>query len=127
MNTSTLLLSAVTLVLYAEEMNAQSGCTLQTSGTTKGLVGVCLRNTLNATVVGVTGTVLSTSNSGTTWTSQFEPGMSGGLRAVWFNNGDTASAVGGYEGGGNMYGFYGGGVICRTTNDQPPVRVPIFS
>ena len=116
MKSSTLLLLALTLISTAAEMNAQSGWLLQASGTTKSLMGVCLRDTVNATVVGMNGTVLCTSDGGATWTSQFEPGIGGGLRAVRFTNRDTGTAVGGYEVGGNMGASYGPGVIYRTTN-----------
>ena len=82
---------------------AQEGWFEQTSGTTNWLYGVSFTDSDNGTAVGRNGTILRTTNGGTTWTSQTS-GTTEQLEGVSFTDSDNGTAVG------------LNGKILRTTN-----------
>jgi photosystem II stability/assembly factor-like uncharacterized protein len=82
---------------------AQPGWNTQSSGTTNSLVDVCFTSTNTGTTVGANGTILHTTNGGTTWISQ-SSGTTNHLWGVHFNNANSGWAVG------------ANGTILHTTN-----------
>ncbi len=82
---------------------AQEGWFEQTSGTTNWLYGVSFTDSDNGTAVGRNGTILRTTNGGTTWTSQTS-GTTEQLEGVSFTDSYNGTAVG------------LNGKILRTTN-----------
>ena len=86
-------------------MQAQDyqGWLTQSSGTTKSLRGVSFTDSDNGTVVGQDGTIIRTTNGGTTWISQ-SSGTTEWLYGVSFTDSDNGTIVGGH------------GLILRTTD-----------
>jgi photosystem II stability/assembly factor-like uncharacterized protein len=81
----------------------------QNSGTTKNLYGVSFTDANTGTAVGDSGTILRTTDGGTTWTSQAS-GTTLGLTGVSCTDANTGTAVGGGSNGDI------GAIILRTTD-----------
>lgn len=90
------------LVLYCCELSAQ-GWLAQNSGTTRHLWGVFFTDSSTGTAVGDSGTILRTTDGGTTWLAQ-SSGTTNTLFSVFFTDVNTGTAAG------------ADGTILRTTN-----------
>ncbi|MFH1198385.1 MAG: YCF48-related protein [bacterium] len=77
--------------------------TAQLSGTTNDLYGVSFTDENNGTAVGISGTILRTTNGGTNWTIQTS-GTTNDLLGVSFTDANNGTVVG------------AGGIILRTVN-----------
>jgi hypothetical protein len=75
----------------------------QSSGTSNHLYGVSFTDANTGTAVGGSGTILRTTNGGSSWISQ-SSGTTNSLMSVSFTDANTGTVVGGY------------GMILRTTN-----------
>jgi photosystem II stability/assembly factor-like uncharacterized protein len=102
------------LLLISKTVQAQQGWFQQTSGTTNDLWAVSFTNENNGTVVGDFGTILRTTDGGTTWIMQFS-GTSNDLFGVSFTDENNGTAVGGWgtilsttDGGTSWYNQYSG-------------------
>jgi len=91
------------LHLSFSNVNAQTGWYQQVSGTDQGLYGIHFSDSNNGTVVGISGTILRTSNGGSTWVQQAS-GTDLVLFDIFLSDENTGTAVG------------LGGIILRTTN-----------
>jgi photosystem II stability/assembly factor-like uncharacterized protein len=94
------------------ELNAQSGWVPQSSGTRKYLAAVFFTDANTGTVVGDSGTILHTTDSGGTWASQ-SSGTNYPLTGVHFTDANTGTAVGG---GSDSLSLSPTAIILRTTN-----------
>jgi photosystem II stability/assembly factor-like uncharacterized protein len=92
----------ILLFVAGARMFAQSGWFSQTSGTTTALYDVCFTDANTGTVAGGSGTILRTTNGGTTWTAQ-SSGTPLDLYGVSFSDANTGIVV-------------GNGIILRTTD-----------
>ncbi len=82
------------LSLCTTELLAQQGWYAQSSGTTNHLRGVSFMDVNTGIAVGDSGTILRTTDGGTTWTPQ----SSGTMSALWevtFADANAGTAVGG--------------------------------
>lgn len=94
----------LTVCLFIVKCHTQpSGWIPQTSGTTQPLLGLFFTDANNGTTVGGNGTILHTTNGGTTWAPQTS-GVSVILSSVSFSSASTGAVVG------------GSGIILRTTD-----------
>jgi photosystem II stability/assembly factor-like uncharacterized protein len=91
------------LSLCTTGLLAQQGWYAQSSGTTERLWGVSFTDANTGTVVGWNGTILHTTDGGTTWTPQ-SSGTTNRLYGVYFTDANTGTVVGSF------------GEILRTTN-----------
>ncbi len=87
-----LFLSIILSAGFSQSMQAQVWTT-QTSGTSNQLNGVYFISSTQGWVVGASGTILTTSNGGTTWTAQTS-GTSNNLNSVYFTSSTQGWAVG---------------------------------
>ena len=98
------------IVLVSSSLRAQPGWNLQSSSTLRNLQGVFFADSSFGITVGDSGTVLRTTNGGTSWNAESSATQKN-LSAVAFANRDTGVAVGGHIVAGFAYA-----VIVRTTD-----------
>ena len=94
-----LLLVLLTSVGFSQTWQTQS------SGTVNHLLSVYFTDANTGTAVGMSGTILRTTNAGATWSAQVS-GTAHDLRSVFFTNANTGTVVGGN----------GASIILRTTD-----------
>lgn len=82
------------VALYNIFVNAKSGWTAQTSGTTNVLNSVYFTDSITDHAVGVSGTILGTNNGGSLWTPKTS-GTSNILYSVFVTDANTRYTLGG--------------------------------
>ncbi len=90
--TITVFLTAI--LTFNTDLYSQNGWYTITSGTTNNLYGVSFASANSGTVVGLTGTILRTTNGGLNWLPQTAPGTATHLFDVFFINDNTGWIVG---------------------------------
>jgi lipoprotein-anchoring transpeptidase ErfK/SrfK len=105
----------VALLLVAATAWAAAGWSPQSSGTTNGLAAVAFANSSDGWAVGAAGTILATSDGGTTWSTQSAPsGITQNLSAVAFANAERGWIAGA-----------GGTVLATLSAGLPDVTAPV--
>lgn len=87
----------ISLSIFLNQSNAQTGWFIQNSGTSVVLRGVSFINSQTGWAVGWSSSILKTTNGGISWSPQ-NSGTSQDFKSVQFINENTGWAVGGHEG-----------------------------
>ena len=103
-----ILIFLIYLYTYPNQSNAQTGWFMQNSGTSEVLRGVYFLNSQTGWVVGHSGKILKTLNSGNSW-FHLNSGTSYGLKSIQFIDQNTGWSVGGAQGSNTN-------IIIKTTN-----------